>query len=80
MKTVPILIAALLLAGCSSFPDKLAKYDALGIQYVEITGKFSHTIYRKSEEGGVIRSELEHNNPWVPKVHIVRERPATPAN
>lgn len=76
MKTVIILAAVLCLTGCTNFPAKLEKWDALGIKEATITGKFSHTTYRRSQEGGVITSELEHNNPWLPKVHIVRERQA----
>jgi hypothetical protein len=79
MKTLTaltLLCTALLLGGCSSFPDKLAKYDALGIEYAEVTGKWSHTVYQRSEDNGEIRSELQHNNPWIPKVHIIRRRPA----
>lgn len=75
MKTIALLIAAACLTGCTNFPDKLAKWDALGIKEATITGKFSHTTYTRSQKDGVITSELEHNNPWVPKVHIVRERP-----
>lgn len=76
MKTLIILTAALCLTGCTNFPKKLEKWDQLGIIEAEITGKFSHTTYKRSQEGDVITSTMEHNNPWVPKVYIKRVRPA----
>lgn len=76
MKMLTILAVALALTGCQNFPKKLEQWDQLGIVEAEITGKFSHTTYKRSQDGGVITSTMEHNNPWVPKVYIKRVRPA----
>lgn len=77
-KIALILAAALLLTGCStaSFNQKLSDFDALGVSEVEIAGKFSHTRYIKTQTGDKVTSTFEHTNAWVPKVRIVRERPA----
>lgn len=77
-KIALIIAAALLLTGCStaSFNQKLSDFDALGVSEVEIAGKFSHTRYLKTEAEGKVTSTLEHTNAWVPKVRIVRTRPA----
>lgn len=76
MKTLLILPVALALTGCQNFPKKLEQWDQLGIVEAEITGKFTHTTYKRAEDDGVITSTLEHNNPWVPKVYIKRVRQA----
>jgi uncharacterized protein YceK len=73
MKAFISIIVLAALSGCSHV-GKLEKWDSLGIVEAEITGKFSHTTYRTSVEGGVQTSIMEHNNPWVPKVYIRRER------
>ena len=82
MKLIAVLLllaVAAFASGCANFPERLKKYDELGIEYAEVTGKWTHTVYQRTEENGEIRSELTHNNPWVPKVHIIRRRPAASA-
>lgn len=72
-------VALLGAGGCASYTDKLQRFDELGIVQAQITGKFSNTTYTREEKDGVITSTLDHNNAWVPKVRIVRQRPAPEA-
>lgn len=72
------LSALALLCGCqsaSSFADKLAALEKLGIKEVEVTGKFSHTKFTKVKADGKVTTTLDHNNTWVPLVRVVREVP-----
>lgn len=78
MKTARITLliaAALSLTGCTTtanLADSLSKFEALGITEAEIAGKFSHTKYTKTEQAGRTVHQLDHSNPWINRVHIVR--------
>ncbi|MDP2226793.1 MAG: hypothetical protein Q8J78_04895 [Moraxellaceae bacterium] len=77
---IATVAASLLAAGCStkSYSEKLTALEQLGVTELEITGKFSHTEFRRTETAdGKTVSTLDHSNAWVPKVRVVRER-ATP--
>lgn len=72
------IAATAILSGCqsaSSFADKLAALEKLGIKEVEVTGKFSHTKFTKVKADGKVTTTLDHNNTWIPLARVVREVP-----
>lgn len=79
IRLIAICAAALALSGCattSSLADRLRAFEALGVTEAEIGGKFTHTKYTATVQGGKVVHELTHSNPWVTRVHLVREVPA----
>jgi hypothetical protein len=77
---LPLFIIATLLSSCSSTLTKelnyqLCEVEKLGITHAEISGKFSTTEYNVTFDGEMRKAEVRHNNPWLTKVHIVRETP-----
>ena len=76
-KLIGIILALIALAtsGCvtTSAAKKFAAFEALGVTEAQITGKFSNTEYRVVKEGGKRKAVLQHSNPWVVKLLIVRE-------
>lgn len=75
-RAIIIALFALAFTGCAStanLADNLKAFEALGITEAEIAGKFSHTKYTKTEQGGKIVHALDHSNPWTNRVRIVRE-------
>lgn len=75
MKSLIILLASLVLSGCSSvsIAKKFSEFEALGVTKIEIVGKFSATEYEVTHENGVRKAELTHSNAWLTKVHVTRE-------
>jgi hypothetical protein len=90
--TNPLVLAAvaavlLLQSGCSSAPKRIEKlkanleaFDSLGIQEVDLPGRYTDTEYRRVDQpDGTTVSELKHINPLLIKpARIKRIRP-TPA-
>lgn len=73
-----IAICILVLAlnsGCANAGKRLEQFQDLGITEATITGKFSNTDYKVTEEDGTRRAELDHTNVWFPKIRLVREAP-----
>lgn len=77
MKTRIIILALIALAtsGCvtQNAAAKFAEFEKLGVAEAQITGKFSNTEYRVVHDGGKRRAVLQHSNPWIVKLLIVRE-------
>jgi outer membrane lipoprotein SlyB len=82
MKTriIILALAVLALCGCSS-PKKLAadlaEYEKLGVREVVINGKFSHTDYTVNYANGQRIAVVNHTNPWISQIKIVRVTPET---
>lgn len=73
-----VIAAASLSSGCVSV-GKIKKLDAnlqafakLGVDELVITGKVSHTQYTATRANGQRTAELEHSNPWTPRIYLRR--------
>lgn len=80
MKTIALIIACVCLTGCATVTSKklaadLKTFESLGVTEIVITGKFSHTDYTVTHEGGKRTAVINHSNVWVPQIKVVRVTP-----
>jgi PBP1b-binding outer membrane lipoprotein LpoB len=80
MKRIALLtVAAFALTGCASSTIKkvvknLNEFEKLDITEITVTGKFSNTEYKVEETSTSRRSTVDHTNPWIPKIRVVRDK------